>query len=176
MRKWTGIVALTLLIACHGRDRAAPPQADPAAWIASLLRRATNDSDLARMAIERGQSPRTRAAAAVIARESAALEGELNRLGRKHKPALPQQQDDKRIALKENLEILRSDLFDRAYALAMVQETDDLLRTLDSAEKADDPDIRQLALHHRPMIVEERRIANELLKQTGGAPWPGFKP
>ena len=58
----------------------------------------------------------------------------------------------------------------------MVQETGDLLRTLDSAEKADDPDIRRLALRHRPMIVEERRNANELLKQTGGAPWPGFKP
>ena len=84
--------------------------------------------------------------------------------------------EEKQIALKENLLILRPDLFENAYALAMVQETTDLLRTLDAAGKAADPEVRQLALRHRPMIVEEQGGARKLLAQTGGAPWPDFAP
>ena len=177
MRRLFGVLVSSLLVLGGCRDRAAiAAQADPNVFVASLIRGTTSDADLAMMASSRGRLPETRAVAAAIGRESAALGAELTRLGRQRNLAPPQPQDEKRVALKENLSILRPELFDQAYALAMVQETADRLRTIDAARRTKDADLRQLALRHRPAIIEEQRAAKNLLAHTGGAPWPGFAP
>jgi predicted outer membrane protein len=177
MRRLFGILVSSALILGGCRDRAGVAgQTDPNAFVSSLIRGTANDADLALMASRRGQLPETRALAAAIGKESAALGAEVTRMGQQRKLALPQPQDDKRVALKENLSVLRADLFDQAYALAMVQETADQLRTIDAAGRTGDADLRQLALRHRPAIVEEQRAAKDLLAHTGGAPWPGFSP
>jgi len=177
MRRLFGVLVSSILVLGGCRDRAAlAAQTDPNVFVASLIRGTASDADLAMMASRRGQLPETRAVAAAIGRESAALNAELTRLGQQRKLALPQPQDDKRVALKENLSILRAELFDQAYALAMVQETADQLRTIDAAGRTSDADLRQLALRHRPLVVEEQRAAKDLLAHTGGAPWPGFSP
>ena len=103
------------------------------------------------------------------------MNGELTALAQGHNVPLPQQ-EEKRVAMKENLSILRPELFDQAYALVMVQETRDLVQTTDTASKANDPLVRQFAQHHQDMIAEEQRRANSLLGHMGGAPWPGFTP
>jgi len=175
-RLGTIFVPLLLLAGCRDRHPATAVAVDPNAVIASLIRSTSSDADLAALASKRAKSPETRAAAAEIGRRSMIVSGEWSALGRRRKLPLPPPQEEKRVALKENLLILRPDLFDRAYALAMVQEMSDLLRTLDAAGKGGDPEIRQLALRNRPMIVEEQGIAKKLLDQTGGAPWPGFAP
>lgn len=176
MRRLFGVLVWMLVLGgCRDRTPIAA-QTDPNAFVASLIRGTASDADLAVMASSRGQLPETRTVAAAIGRESAALGTELTRLGQQRKLTLPQPQDEKRVALKENLSILRSELFDQAYALAMVQETADRLRTIDAAGRTNDADLRQLALRHRPVIVEEQRAAKNLLAHTGGAPWPGFAP
>ena len=175
-RLGTIFVPLLLLAGCRDRHPAAAAPLDPNAVIASLVRSASSDVDLATLASNRAKTPETKTAAAEIGRRSIIVSGEWSALGQRRKLPFPPPQEEKRIALKENLLILRPDLFDRAYALAMVQETSDLLRTLDAARKGGDPEVRQLALRHRPMIIEEQGIAKKLLDQTGGAPWPGFAP
>jgi len=175
-RVGTILVPLLLLAACREHRAATAPAFDPNAVIASLIRSTANDADLAALATRRAKAPETKAAAAVISRQSMIVNREWSALGQRRKLPLPPPQEEKRIALKENLLLLRPDLFDRAYALAMFQETGDLLRTLDAAGKAGDPEVRQLALRHRPMVVEEQGVAKKLLDQTGGVPWPGFAP
>jgi predicted outer membrane protein len=175
-RPGTILVPLLLLAGCRDRHPATAAPLDPNAVIASLIRGTSSDADLATLASKRAKSPGTRAAAAEIGRRSVIVSGEWSALGQRHKLPLPPSQEEKRIALKENLLILRPDLFDRAYALAMVQEMSDLLRTVDAAGKSSDPEVQQLAIRHRPMIVEEQAIAKKLLDQTGGVPWPGFAP
>jgi predicted outer membrane protein len=128
------------------------------------------------MASKRAKSAEVTTAAEALGRQSMIVNREWSALGQRRRLPLPPPQEEKRIALKENLLILRPDLFDQAYALAMVQETSDLLRTLDAAGRSSDPEVRQLALRHRPMIVDEQGVAKKLLDQTGGAPWPGFAP
>src|SRR3954464_8769998 len=167
---------LVLLAGCREHSAATAPAVDPNAVIASLIRSTSSDADLAALASRRAKAPETKAAAAAISRQSMIVNREWSALGQRRRLPFPPPQEQKRIALKENLLILRPDLFDRAYALAMFQETGDLLRTLDAAGKAGDPEVRQLALKHRPLIVEEQGVAKKLLDQTGGAPWPGFSP
>jgi len=171
-----GTILLLLLAGCREHTAATAPALDPNAVIASLIRSTASDADLAALASKRGKTPETKTVAAVITRQSMIVNREWSALGQRRRLPLSPPPEEKRIALKENLLILRPDLFDRAYALAMFQETDDLLRTLDAAGKAGDPEVRQLALRHRPMIVEEQAVAKKLLDQTGGAPWPGFAP
>ncbi|HXH41936.1 MAG TPA: DUF4142 domain-containing protein [Thermoanaerobaculia bacterium] len=168
------VMSLLLLSGCH-RAPVIAAQTDPNAVIASLIRITSSDADLAAMASRRGQSAETRAVAARIEVESAAMNAELTALARRHNVPLPQQ-EEKRVAMKEDLSILRPELFDQAYALAMVQETRDLVQTINTASRKNDTLVRQFAQSHQGMIAEEQRRANSLLGHTGGAPWPGFTP
>jgi len=169
------LVPLFFLAGCRNHHPAAASPLDSNAVIASMIRSTASDADLATLAGKRAKSPETRAAAAAIGRQTMIVNGEWSALGQRRKIPVPAQ-EEKRIALKENLLILRPDLFDRAYALAMFQESGDLLRLLDAADKASDPEVRQLAQKHRATIAEEQGVARKLLDQTGGAPWPGFAP
>jgi predicted outer membrane protein len=175
-RLGTILVPLLLLAGCRDHHPATAGPVDPNAVIVSMIRSTSSDADLAALASKRAKSPETRAAAAEIGRRSMSVSSEWSALGQRRKLPVPPPQEEKRIALKENLLLLRPDLFDRAYALAMVQETGDVLRAIDAAGKGGDAEVRQLALRQRPMIAEEQGIAKKLLDQTGGAPWPGFAP
>lgn len=175
-RRATILVPLLLMAGCRDHRPATTAPLDPNAAIVSLVRSAASDAGIAALASKRAKSPETRAAAAEIGRRSMTVTSEWSALGQRRKLSLPPPPEERQVALKENLLLLRPDLFDRAYALAMVQETGDLLRSLDAASKAGDAAVRELALHQRPMIVEEQDIARKLLDQTGGPPWPGFAP
>src|SRR4051794_30733178 len=148
--KRLGTILVLLLAGCREHSAATAPAVDPNAVIVSLIRNTSSDADLAALASRRAKTPEINAATVAISRQSTIVNREWSALGQRRRLPLPPPQEEKRIALKENLLILRPDLFDRAYALAMVQETSDLLRTLDAARKAGDPEVRQLALRHRP--------------------------
>jgi len=157
-----------LLAACY---RAAGPPFDANAFLATTANLAISDVDVGTLAARRAQLPETRQLGAAVAGEQRALLAAMAPLAQRRRVAMPAVLEERRVALRQNLSMLAPDMFDRAFALAMVQDYDALLGILGDAAHSGDDDLRAFAKGARPTVAARRRAAAALLSRLGGSPF-----
>ncbi|HEV2721353.1 MAG TPA: DUF4142 domain-containing protein [Thermoanaerobaculia bacterium] len=163
-------LSLVLLATACQRAADAPPY-DAGAFIVTTANLALSDVDVGTLAARRAQLPETRQLGAAVAAEQRALLAALVPLAQRHRVAMPAVIEERRVALHQNLSILAPDMFDRAFALAMVQDYDAMLATLGDAARSGPDDLRDFAARVRPTIATRRRAAAALLSRLGGSPF-----
>jgi predicted outer membrane protein len=169
-------LALTILFlaACHGE---LPFQQhadfDRSKFLSSVPRAALGDREVSLVAAKRGRSTETRRLGAAIAREQQTLYQKLLTIAQAGRVTVPPGLDEKKAALRDNLLLLQPDLFDRAYALAMVQDLSAELNALRAASRSGDAQLETLASEQLPLIEARHRDAAAVLKSVGGSPFEG---
>jgi hypothetical protein len=179
MRKLLFVLLVASLAARCGRSRAAGtggPHLTSQAFIISTLLDAAGDLDIAVLATRRGDLPETRELGALMHRSSIGMRDDLTSTAQRRNIALPKGVEERKVALRDNLSFLQGDLFDRAYAFAVVQETTAMLRTFDAFGATNDSELRQFIAKYSPALQEQQRLASRLLSRLGGSPWPGVSP
>ena len=173
MRGFARIACIALLAAACHRGEAAKqvPPFDANAFIVATANLARSDVDLGDLALRKARLPETRQLAAIVAVEQRTLLAALAALAQRRKIALPAVLEDRRAALHQNLSILPGQVFDRSWALAMMQDYDAILRGLAAAAQSGDDDLRAFAARVRPTISARRTDAGELLARLGGTPF-----
>ena len=178
MRQFVVVLCLAAAFAaaCHRRaaEKPAPPF-DGHAFITSNLQTFLANNDLGEMAAKRGRVAETREFGATMHREQRQLFDALSAVAQRKNIAIPKGVTEKKAAQKENLSILPGQVFDRAYALAMLQDSNTAARDFQTASACGDRDIESFAKQNLPLITAEQQKANALLKQLGGSPF-GFVP
>ena len=157
-----------------GARAAAAPTAH--AFISTALMTIAADADMAIMATRQARLPETRELGAAMYRTSAGMRADLTRIAQHHGLPPPKGVEEQKAALKENLSILPGQIFDRAYALAMVQDMNVMLKNFDAASALNDAELRDFIAKYRDTVREQQRAANRLLDRLGGSPWPGVSP
>jgi hypothetical protein len=170
MRKTIFLITLPLLIGCGGRQIDEGGAFVERRFIISTIQSAASNDELALMATKRGVLGETRQLGALLHREQPHLRSDLMQLAKRRGLGLPYTLEERKVALKENLAILQGQLFDQAYALAMSQELDVMVRSVELARRSNDTELRNIADHYRDTIAGEQRRADALLKQLG-PPW-----
>ena len=173
VRKAAGVLCVLTLVAaaCH---RSAPRGAQPFdrnVFITYTLQSLLANNDLGAMAAHRGRLPETRQLGATIHREHKQLFDTLSAIAQRKGVAIPQGVEEKKVALKENLAILPGQVFDRAYALAMLQDFDVAIRNFRAASKCGDRDIESFAAQSLPLLTNDQRATKALLDSLGGSPF-----
>jgi predicted outer membrane protein len=102
------------------------------------------------------------------------MRGDLASVAQRRKIVLPKGIEERKLALRDNLSGLPGRIFDEGYAVAMVQDTRSMLKTLDA--RVDDSDVRSIAAKYRDQLEVAQRESNRLLDRLGGPPWPAFEP
>jgi predicted outer membrane protein len=137
---------------------------------------ATNQStiagiDLGLMAARRGRRPETRQLGSILHRQEGELRSALLALAQQKQIQVTGVPEPRKVALRENLEMLPGEVFDRGYALAMVQDLDALSASFQQASRSNDRELTTFARQNLPHIREQRARASQLLKQLGGSPF-----
>ena len=169
------ICLMMINIACsrgQASGTAEAAQTDPRIFLSTAIGDAGADAVISELAARRGRLPDTRELGAATARTLAAMRDDLARLAQRRNVSVPKQMEEKKVALRDNLEILPGQVFDRGYALAMVQDIDALLTKLDAVGSARDADLQNVAEKYRSALQDHRRAADRLLSRLGGYPWP----
>jgi hypothetical protein len=164
---------LWIVAAACGRSRApgvAMAQSSPQVILATVFQDVAGDAMISTVAAKRGRLPETRELGAAMSKTLGDLRDDLARAAQRRNIALPKQMEEKKIALRDNLDMLPGQVFDRGYSLAMTQDTDSLLKKFDAA--GSDPDLRNIASKYRSAIEDQHRAADRLLSRLGGSPWP----
>jgi predicted outer membrane protein len=172
MKRLKAAFLLLLIGGCvrSGTRNVAPPF-DSARFISHSLIASMSNADLGALAAKRGRLPETRQFGDAMHREQSEMLTSLTALAQQRKIGVPQQTEEKRVALKDNLQVLPGQVFDRGYALAMVQDLDSAIATFDTASTANDRDVQQFAQRYRPVLVAREREASALLNRLGGSPF-----
>jgi len=163
-------IALLLAAACH-RGAADDPPFNSNAFITTTANLALSDVDLGDEAVRKARRPETKQLRAAVVSEQRAFLAALAPLAQQRNVALPSILEDRRAALHQNLSILPGQTFDRAWALAMVQDYDAILIALREASQSDDPGVRAFAKRMRPTITARRKAVGDLLGDLGGSPF-----
>jgi predicted outer membrane protein len=169
-------LALTILLlgACHGE---LPFQKhadfDRSRFLNTTARGALGDREVSLVAAKRGRSPETRRLGADIVREQQTLYRKLLNLAQAGGVTVPPGLEEKKAALRDNLLLLQPELFDRAYALAMVQDLGTELNALQVASRSGDEQLAALASEQLPLIEARHKDAAAVLKSVGGSPFEG---
>jgi predicted outer membrane protein len=172
MRGFARAVCIALLAAACSRGEAAKdPPFDAKAFIATTASLALSDVDVGNLAVRKARLPETKQLAAALGNEQRALLAALALVAQHRGVAMPAVLEDRRAALHQNLSILTGQVFDRAWALAMVQDYDALLRALGDAAHSGDDDLRAFASREQPTIAARRKAAGDLLNRLGGSPF-----
>jgi putative membrane protein len=177
MRQFLAFLAVSAIaFGCrHEKPKQGPPPFDRSTFITSTLQASLSNIDLGAMAAHRGRLPVTRQLAAVLHREQSQLLDALTALAKRRNITVPTAVDEKKRALKDNLAILPGQIFDRAYALAMLQDFNAMASSFQRASSSGDRDLEAFANEWRPIVAAEQRSAAALLNQLGGSPF-GFVP
>jgi predicted outer membrane protein len=146
---------------------------DRSKFLTSAARGALGDREVSLVAAKRGRSPETRRLGADIAREQQTLYQKLLTLAQAGRVTIPPGLEEKKAALRDNLLLLQPELFDRAYALAMVQDLNTELNTLRAASRSGDTQLQTLASEQLPLIEARHNDAVAVLKSVGGSPFEG---
>jgi predicted outer membrane protein len=104
-------------------------------------------------------------------REESDLQRALSLIAQRKHLGVPTTIEARKVALRENLDILPGDVFDRGYALAMLQDLNRLSADFAQAARSNDRELAQLARQYLPRINEQRELASRLLNDLGGSPF-----
>ena len=165
----TLFIALLLAVACH-RGAAEDPPFNANAFITTTANLALSDVDLGNQAMRKARLPQTKQLGAAVMNEQRAFLAALAPLAQRRNVPMPSLLEDRRAALHQNLSILPGQVFDRTWALAMVQDYDAILAALRDAARSNDGDVRAFAARMRPTIDARRKTVNDLLTSLGGPP------
>lgn len=109
-----------------------------------------------------------------MAREAAALRADLASLAQRRNLPAPAGPAEKQVALRENLDILPGQVFDRGYSLAMIQDLTGTISALDAAA-SHDRELGEVGTRHKTSLTEQLKLATAALERVGGSPF-GFVP
>lgn len=177
MRSIAALAIAFLFTAC---SRFGGGSAQPAAGFNSqaaltfAIQDAMSDESLGQMASRKARLPETRQFGESVQREAAALRSDLAVLAQQRKLPLPAAPAEKHVALRENLDILQGQVFDRGYSLAMVQDLTATISAFDGAA-AHDRELGELGARHKAALTEQLKAASATLDHAGGSPF-GFVP
>jgi len=173
MRTWTVLLLCSALAAGCSRSKARAAEAsfDGSKFVIATLQTTMSEVDLAVMAARRGRLPETRQLGAIIHRQQGELQQALIAIAAKKRMGVPTATEPRKRALKENLDILPGQVFDRAYALAMIQDFDALIASFEKASRSDDKELATFARDNLPRLKQQRQFAAELLDRLGGSPF-----
>ena len=177
MRSVGATAFVALLMACNrfGGGAANPKSAfNGPAVLTSALQSAMSNESLGKLAAHKGRLPETRQLGESMEREAAALHADLASLAQRRNLAAPSGPAEKQVALRENLDILPGQVFDRGYSLAMVQDLTATLTTLDGAA-SHDRELADVGARHKAALAEQLKLASAALERVGGSPF-GFVP
>jgi predicted outer membrane protein len=167
-------LALPLLAACS-RGVASDGKFKPEVFVATAVQLGRSDAELGQLAAKRAKVPDVRTFGDTYAADQLRLVPALTAIAaRKHIP-VPAALQEKQVALRDNLLMLPGQVFDRSYALAMVQDLNTLITAYKAAASSGDPELRAFAAPAIPQLEERRKAANALLDRMGGSPF-GFTP
>jgi len=155
----------------RGNARAGETAFDPKSFVVSTLQTTISNTDLAVMAARRGRLPETRQLGAIMHRQQGEMQSALAAIAQQKRIAIPGGVEPRKRALKENLQILPGQVFDRGYSLAMVQDLGAMIAAFEKASHSDDPQLAAFARQYLPRLREERDVAAQLLRQLGGSPF-----
>ena len=177
MRSAVATASIALLMACNrfGGGAANPKNAFTGpAVLTAALQSAMSDESLGKLAGRKGRLPETRQLGESMEREAAALHADLASLAQRRNLPPPSGLAEKQVALRENLDILPGQVFDRGYSLAMVQDLTATMTTLDGVA-SHDRELADVGARHKAALAEQLKVANAALKRVGGSPF-GFVP
>ena len=170
MKRWTAIVAIVLVAACTNRKSEAKPF-DRERFLVESIQVTQSNAELGAVAARRAWAPVTRQLGETMRADQQKLHGELLALAAKRGVKPPAPVMDRHVALRENLATLPGQVFDRGYALAMVQELEKLERDAAAAGASDDAELARLGTSLRPRLETLRNQAQEVLDRNGGSPF-----
>jgi predicted outer membrane protein len=166
------LLLISALAAGCSRDHArADVPFDAKRFVLATNQSAIADVDLGLMAARRGRRPETRQLGSILHRQEGELRRALITLAQRRQIAVTDVPEPRKIALRENLEMLPGEVFDRGYALAMVQDLDAMTASFRQASRSGDPELAAFANQNLPHIREQRALAAQLLKRLGGSPF-----
>jgi putative membrane protein len=169
-------IAVILLLTAFAADCSrAGARADEAfnapVFVATTMHSATSDVDLGVMAARRGRRPETRQLGAIMHHQESDMQRALAAIAQHKGLSVGPSIEPRQLALKENLDILPGEVFDRGYALAMLQDLNRLKASLERAARSNDPELAGFAKQYLPRINEQRNLASRLLSDLGGSPF-----
>lgn len=162
------VAMLFAAAACRGQGSAV--NEDDAQFLTRELRTTMSGTTLGGIAATRAKLAETRQLGADLQKDEAAYHDALVAIARQHNVAIPQL-EDKRLALHENLAVLPGITFDKGYTLAMVQDTEEIVKSLDRATSSHDDAIRALAQRFKPVFAKYHDRANLVMSHMGGTPF-----
>lgn len=166
------LVLVSALAAGCSRDHArAGATFDAQKFILTTNQSTIADVDLGLMAARRGRRPETRQLGSIMHRQQSELRQALLAVAQQKRIQTTDVPEPRKVALRENLDILPGEVFDRGYALAMLQDLNGLSASFEQASRSDDRELAAFAKQYLPRIREERALAGQLLKQLGGSPF-----
>ena len=169
------IVAVFVGLLALGCGRAAARDSktpfDPLRFVDATIMTANSNIDLGAMVAHRGRALETRQLGAAIQKQQSAMRDAFAAVARRRKHPVPAGIEPRKAALRENLAILKGEVFDRGYALAMSQDFDALARSFRDAAKSDDAEVAALAKQFLPEIKQQQKAATDVLGRLGGTPF-----
>jgi predicted outer membrane protein len=148
---------------------------DPAVFVTKTLQASLAASDLGASAAKKGHGPELRALGAAMQSEQAQLRAAAVALARQKNVPMTNELDPKKAALRDNMDQLVWPQFDRAYALATVQEMNAQVAAFGEAAAKGDADLQAFAAKWLPMLKARQKVAVDLLNKLGGSPF-GYPP
>jgi putative membrane protein len=176
MRSRLVVLSILFALACSRSQSTAKPQ-DPAAatrtFLLWALQTSQSDSDLGALASRRASVRDARKLAQQIMHDQSALHADLVRVAHQRGMIVLPVIDEPRLALKENLQVLTGADFDRAFTLAMAQDSIFMLHGFDRSRS--DAALNELATRYRPVVAQQRNASTQILDTLGGSPF-GYSP
>lgn len=166
------LVLVSALAAGCSRDHArAGMTFDAQKFVLTTNQSALADVDLGLMAARRGRRPETRQLGSIMHRQQGDLRRELLAVAQRKQIPMTDVPEPRKVALRENLDILPGEVFDRGYALAMLQDLNAMSASFEQASRSSDRELAAFAKQYLPRIREQRALAGQLLKRLGGSPF-----
>jgi len=170
------VVCIAFALTACSRSHEGVVVLTPQSFLVSAYLAAAGDANVCAIATRQARLPETRSLGAQTQATLSSLRDDVAAAARRKDIALPQGMEEKKIALRDNLSILPGRIFDRGYALAMVQDSRSMLQEFDAASRLNDPDVHNIINKYRAQIQAEQRDSRQLLASLGGPPWPNFEP
>lgn len=172
MRKLAVLACLAVLfLGCGRHEQSNAAAFDANGFLLTTANIAFSDVDLGGQAARKGRLPETRQLGLAVANEQRALLAGAAPLLQHRGLRTPTVVEDRRAALHQNLSILPGQVFDRGWALAMVQDYDAILQGMSHAAQSNDGELRDFVARYRPAIAARRTAVNDLLSRLGGSPF-----
>lgn len=175
------LAALAAAVSCSKETSAASSKQAPApaftqnVFLTKTLQTTLSAADIGASAARRGHGPELKALGAAMQSEQSQLRAAASAVAQKKGVPVTNEIEDRKAALKDNLNQLMWPQFDRAYALATVQDMNAEVASFGEAASKGDADVKAFAAHWLPVLQARQKVAVDVLNKLGGSPF-GYPP